>query len=271
MKLSIITINLNNANGLIKTFESVLNQKCFDFEYILIDGSSIDRSIEFIKNFENDNSQINFKWISEPDSGIYNAMNKGIGMSSGDYIQFLNSGDQFASSQVLEVIIPLLNNKVDILYGNMIKPINKKIKIDKGFAGKTITFMDFYNGTLNHSPTFIKKTLFDNFGLYNENLKIVSDWKWFMDAIIFNNITPKYIDINITIFDMTGISNSNPEIERIERETVLLEKLPPAILLDYKNNSYNIEQISRLNKYFLLRIFFYLLERIICKIEKLKV
>ena len=100
MKCSIVTINRNNASGLEKTMQSVASQTFKDFEYIIIDGASTDASVDVIKAREADFAHI--KWMSEPDSGIYNAMNKGIRMATGDYVQFLNSGDCLAAPDVME-------------------------------------------------------------------------------------------------------------------------------------------------------------------------
>ena len=94
MRLSIVTINWNNATGLEKTMQSVATQSFKEFEYIIVDGASTDGSIEVVKLYESQFAHL--KWVSESDSGIYNAMNKGIRMASGDYIQILNSGDSLS-------------------------------------------------------------------------------------------------------------------------------------------------------------------------------
>ena len=100
MKLSIVTINRNNAVGLQKTMQSVASQSFRDFEYIIIDGASTDNSVEVIKNLEAEFDHL--KWVSEPDTGIYNAMNKGIRMATGEYVQILNSADCLAAEDVIE-------------------------------------------------------------------------------------------------------------------------------------------------------------------------
>jgi len=123
MKLSIITINRNNAKGLQKTMESVFMQTFTEFEYVVVDGLSTDNSIVTIKNFEKhltqqQNNQIlqSFRWISEPDTGVYQAMNKGIKMASGDYLLFLNSGDFLVDKRVIENVFGK-EQIADILYG----------------------------------------------------------------------------------------------------------------------------------------------------------
>ena len=122
MILSIITINRNNAAGLEKTMRSVASQIGGDFEYVVIDGASTDGSVEVIHSCEATFGE-RMKWISEPDKGIYNAMNKGIGMATGDYLQFLNSGDTLVSDDVTKRMTEALKSKAypSLLYGNMLK------------------------------------------------------------------------------------------------------------------------------------------------------
>jgi glycosyltransferase involved in cell wall biosynthesis len=260
-KLSIITINFNNAEGLKKTVESVLNQSSKDFEYIVIDGASTDGSLEIIRQYKDKITHC----ISEKDTGIYNAMNKGILKAQGEYCQFLNSGDCLINDRVIETMISALPD-CGVFYGNMLKTLNKKIYINKKVD--THSLLTFYRGTLNHSPAFIKRTLFDKYGLYDEKLKIVSDWKFFLIAIGLNNEKVQYIDLDVTCFDMTGISNTNSALDKKERRQVLEEYLPENVLADYDKYWLTLEQINRLNKYKLLKQIVWLMERIAFKFEK---
>jgi glycosyltransferase involved in cell wall biosynthesis len=275
-KLTIVTINFNNVSGLKKTMNSVLSQSSLDFEYIVIDGNSHDGSIELIKQF-NHSSLEHFSWISEPDSGIYNAMNKGIRMAKGEYIQFLNSGDTLAANDVTEKMLAYLfpspqgervGVRSSILYGNMLKPLPKRIHRDRGFAGRIPTILDFYIGTLNHSSAYIKRSLFDTYGLYDESLKIVSDWKWYLQVIALNGVIPIYKDIDVTIFDMTGISTVNSRLDKEERLQVLSGILPISVLKDYESWAFPIEQMKRINRYWITRKMFWIVERVLYKWEK---
>jgi glycosyltransferase involved in cell wall biosynthesis len=275
-KLTIVTINFNNVSGLKKTMNSVLSQSSLDFEYIVIDGNSNDGSIELIKQF-NHSSLEHFSWISEPDSGIYNAMNKGIRMAKGEYIQFLNSGDTLAANDVTEKMLAYLfpspqgervGVRSSILYGNMLKPLPKRIHRDRGFAGRIPTILDFYIGTLNHSSAYIKRSLFDTYGLYDESLKIVSDWKWYLQVIALNGVIPIYKDIDVTIFDMTGISTVNSRLDKEERLQVLSGILPISVLKDYESWAFPIEQMKRINRYWITRKMFWIVERVLYKWEK---
>jgi len=269
MRLSIITINRNNADGLEKTLQSVAYQTFKEFEYIVVDGASTDQSVEVIKAHEADFSHLS--WVSEPDSGIYNAMNKGIRMASGDYIQILNSGDCLAAEDVTERMLAALEkaDNPSILYGNMVKcfPNGRKM-VDKGFAGHEITMLGMFTGTLNHDPTYIRRNLFEKYGYYDENLKIVSDWKWYLQAIVVDGEKPQYVDMDVTLFDMTGISETNKELTENERKLVLEQLFPQAVLTDYERYAFPIEQMRRLQRHPWAYKMVWFIERSLFKLEK---
>ena len=271
MRLSLITINRNNAIGLEKTMQSVAVQTFKEFEYIVIDGASTDVSVEVIKKYEPQFAHL--KWVSEPDKGIYNAMNKGIRMASGDYVQILNSGDCLAASDVTERMLATLEKSgtPSIMYGNMVKcfPDGRRM-VDKCFAGQEITMLGMYTGTLNHDPAYIHRDLFEKYGYYDESLKIVSDWKWYLQAIVLGGEKPQYIDMDVTLFDMTGISETNKELDKAERKQVLEQLFPKAILKDYDQYAFPIGQIKRLQRHSWAYKMVWFLERCLFKIEKAK-
>ena len=272
MKLSIVTINRNNAAGLDKTLQSVAAQTFKDFEYVVVDGASTDGSVEVIRKYESQFAHL--KWVSEPDSGIYNAMNKGIGMASGDYIQILNSADCLAASEVTSKMLAELERTgyPSILYGNMVKCFSDGHQmIDKCFAGQEITMMGMYTGTLNHDPAYIRRDLFEKYGFYDESLKIVSDWKWYLQAIIIGGEKPQYVDLDVTLFDMNGISETNKELDKIERHQVLMQLFPKAVLADYERYAIPIDQISRLQRHPLAYKMVWFLERCLFKLEKARI
>lgn len=269
MRLSIITINRNNATGLEKTLQSVAAQTFKEFEYIVVDGASTDGSVEVIKKYEPRFTHL--KWVSEPDTGIYNAMNKGIRMASGEYIQILNSADCLAAADVTERMLAALEKagNPSILYGNMIKCFpNGHQVVDKCFSGQEITMLGMFTGTLNHDPAYIRRDLFDKYGYYDESLKIVSDWKWYLQAIILGEEKPQYADLNITLFDMTGISETNKELDKAERKQVLEQMFPKAILADYERFSFPIDQMKRLHRHPWAYKMVWFLERCLFKKEK---
>lgn len=272
MKLTIITINRNNATGLEKTIRSVLDQTCTAFEYVLVDGASTDGSVDIIRQYA-ERFGDRMKWISEPDKGIYNAMNKGIGMASGDYIQILNSGDSLVSGQVVGKMYEALeqSGSPSILYGNMLKDMPEgKLLRDRCFAGRDITLLGFIHGTLNHSPAYIRKSLFDQYGLYDESLRIVSDWKWYMQAIVLGKEKPVYVDIDITLFDMSGISETNNALREKERRDCLAAMIPQQILKDYYDWDADIRVMRRIDRYPFIRRIVWFMDRALFKLEKRK-
>lgn len=198
MKLSVITINRNNADGLRKTIESVVNQNFTDFEYIVIDGASTDGSVEVIKEYADRITN----WVSEPDKGIYNAMNKGILKAKGEYLLFLNSGDWLVDNGIFKVVVSELNK--DIVYANLIITTSDSHFIVR--YPEKLSFLYFVTGSLAHPASFIKRTLFEN-SLYNENYKISSDWEFFMLAVCKYNCSYKYLNQEISYFDSSGISS----------------------------------------------------------------
>ena len=226
MKLSVITINYNNKEGLQKTIDSVISQTFKDFEWIIIDGGSTDGGKELIERY----SQYVSYWVSEPDKGIYDAMNKGIIQSHGEYLQFLNSGDTLTSSTILLDVFRDDYNE-DIVTGNIIR----NGKVDRGIGSRNISLIDFYYGSLFHPASFIKKSLFVKYGMYDERYKVVSDWKFFLVTVILHNATIKYINKSITVFDANGISSLDSNIIKIkqEKKAVLEECIPSRILKDY--------------------------------------
>ena len=290
MKLSIITINRNNAEGLHKTLASVAAQTYRDIEHIIIDGASTDGSVDVIRDYESANLSsphpLTIIWLSEPDKGIYEAMNKGIRRATGEYVQILNSGDILAAPDVTERMMAALSslnpkhstlnkNAIGILYGNMIKewPDGKRIKDTCGGDMYTPeSFLYFYNGTLNHDCAYIRRDLFEKYGLYNEQMRICSDWEWYIRAIVLGGETAVYTDIDVTVFDMNGISESggkNAELIKQERRAYLESILPAAVLRDYDRFAFPVLQYQRLKKYHLWGVA-YLIERVLFKIEKFR-
>jgi len=228
--ISIITVNLNDVKGLKRTIASVFEQTFMEFEYIVIDGGSTDGSKEFIESHSN---KIDY-WVSEKDSGIYNAMNKGIKMASGEYLLFLNSGDWLFNKKVLVIVTKELVD-CDMLYGNIVKAFTDGRRIPDNAVGapKDITLKTFFRGSLNHQALFINHKLFEIYGLYDEELQIVSDWKFSLIALGLNDSKVKFIDQEISFYDMNGISN-NSSLRNVEREKVFRDLIPRSIYFDYK-------------------------------------
>lgn len=244
VKLSIITVNYNNAPGLARTIDSVISQQCDAFEYIVIDGGSTDESVRVIKRFED---RITY-WISEPDSGIYQAMNKGIRRAKGEYCQFLNSGDYLVSHDVTKRMLADLPLTCSIVYGNKIRQYKGIDRVEKSYAGRPITLFDMYVSTLFHAPAYVKRSLFDRYGLYDETLKIVSDWKFYLIVIGLHNEPVLYRDIDVVWFDNQGVSSTNKALDKQERERVLAAVLPESIRADYREFARDLTIVRKVKK-----------------------
>ena len=215
-RLSIITINLDNLNGLKKTIESVASQTFQDFEYIIIDGASTDGSIEFIqKNKE----RVNY-FLSEPDKGVYDAMNKGIASANGDYLLFLNSGDHFIDRDRLALAYKHLDG-TSIIYFDL-QVIEGENRFSKSYPD-ALSFSFFVMDTLPHPATFIKRSVLMKLGLYDTSLDICADWKFFIDSICKQNSTYKHVNQLVSTFYIGGMSSDPRNYSRKmkERETVL--------------------------------------------------
>ncbi|GEL12394.1 Glycosyltransferase, GT2 family [Flavobacterium glycines] len=240
-KLTIITINLNNLQGLKRTIEGVFSQTWQEFEYIVIDGGSKDGSAEFLKN---QSENIDY-WISEPDKGVYNAMNKGIQKAKGEYLLFLNSGDHFYSSDVLKENYNYFKDYDLVSFDlEMVDDNGKRIMS----SPYNLKFSDLYKGTLPHPATFIKKELFKKIGLYDEKLKIVSDWKFFIIALFKHNCSYLKIKKTLAVFYLDGISSTMDFTS--EREQVLEEHFN-GFILDYKELEEN--RLYRNNRFIMLK------------------
>lgn len=222
MKLSIITVNYNDALGLERTIKSVISQTFRDFEFIIIDGGSTDNSVDVIMKYE---EHIDY-WVSEHDGGIYPGMNKGLRKAKGEYVNFMNGGDCFYSPNVLKQIFSLDIN-TDIITGTHVGSPHPNV-------GKNgVTMYDLCTGAIDHQASFIKREVALKHP-YDEKYKIVSDWKFFIEALVIDNCTFYYTDTIVVNVDMSGISNSNKVLNNQEREAVLNELLPERILADYK-------------------------------------
>lgn len=289
-KLTIITINYNNASGLQKTVESVLAQSTQDFEYIVVDGGSTDGSVDYLIAQNSELRTQNFSFISEKDKGIYNAMNKGIRMAKGEYIHFLNSGDWLVDEFVVERMLKELSGfglgvnsselgvrgsylgvearPIDIFVGNKIT-VRPDGKVRYGHNDKrSVTALTFYRGTIEHTSAYIRRAMFDVVGMYDETLRIVSDYKWYFDAVLNHNALVVFTDTYVSYFDNTGISSTNLALDKAERRQVLEQMLPPAVLADYDRYHFAIDQHERLRRYPLLYKLVYLAERILFKFDK---
>lgn len=217
MKLSIITINYNNLEGLKRTYDSVVAQTCQDFEWIIIDGGSTDGSKEFIEEHQEHFAY----WCSEPDKGIYNAMNKGIMKATGVYLQFLNSGDRLVDEKVTNDFLCLEKDE-DVISGDIIRDGNMEA-ISPNPDEDNLDFDIFLHSNISHQPSFICKELFERYGMYDEKLKVVSDWKFFTNVLMIQGCSYWHWHRVVADYKTGGISSpqGNYEVHMKERKKEL--------------------------------------------------
>lgn len=234
MKLSIITVNLNNAKGLRHTMESVVNQSYSQFEYIIIDGASEDDSVQVAESIIEQRKEFSVLLLSEKDSGIFNAMNKGIQRCSGDYILFLNSGDYLVNSDVLLSVFDS-DHTADILCAKCDCSKNGVV-VWTSAPPKHITFGTLFLQGISHQSTFIRRNLFDKVGLYDESYKYNADIEFWYRAIILNNATTETIDIVTTNYNLEGISETAKESQVFieEHHRILSHELFQHFIPDYE-------------------------------------
>lgn len=215
--LSIITVNLNNRDGLKRTIDSVICQTFTDYEWIIIDGGSTDGSRELIEQYQDHFAY----WCSEPDKGIYNAMNKGIVHAKGEWLQFLNSGDLLFKDNILQQIF---SNQyyADVIYGDAMRYssnntipwlVTKKISLS--------FLMDF---SICHQSSFFNKRVFIN-RCYDESYKLASDWALYLQLVL-ENAHFQYIPYCITYFENEGLTYSNGSLSSSERDQIKEKYIP---------------------------------------------
>jgi glycosyltransferase involved in cell wall biosynthesis len=204
-KVSIVTVVRNDRAGLEKTFQSVFMQSYKAIEYLVIDGKSTDGTVNIIESYR---EKLQY-WVSEADTGIYNAMNKGILKATGDYVLFLNAGDYFKSADVIETLVMKTDNK-EIVYGDI---IYKSVTAEKmEVFPETLDFTFFADNSLPHPCTLIQRSLFDRLGLYDEKIRICADWAFFLNAIARHNVSYKHVQIPVTVFLKGGISSDTSKV-----------------------------------------------------------
>lgn len=235
MKISIITINRNNKVGLEKTMHSVFSQSVYDnIEYIIIDGASTDGSRDIIES----NSQLISKWVSEPDSGIYNAMNKGVKLATRQFLLFLNSGDWLAEDNIIERALSSIEHNSSynnaIIMGSVQGICNGEKKGElRSYNAALNSAWDIFCSGIPHQSAFIPRHLLLQ-NPYDESYKICADFKFFFNQIVIHNSPVIHIDLCIAYYDLSGISSINHKLSENERRKAFLELLPPFFREDYK-------------------------------------
>ena len=202
---------------------SIIGQSYTDYEYIIIDGGSTDGSVDIIKEYHDHISY----WVSEKDNGVYHAMNKGVTQAHGEYLIFMNSGDCFHASDVLYAVAQY---QEDIICGKVFKGDST---IPSGHNRPEISLKDLMRGSLPHQAMFIRKELLVKHP-YDENYKIVSDWKFCLETMILDNCSFRNIDVIVADYDTSGISTNSNGLLPKEKDIIKKELFPPRIITDYQ-------------------------------------
>ena len=249
MKISIITVCYNSAATIRDTIESVLNQTYSDIEYIVVDGNSKDGTVSIIKECElKFNGKM--KWLSEPDKGLYDAMNKGIQMATGDIVGILNSDDIFFDSKTLEKIILTFNSEdINAVYADLYYVLadNTDVIARKWITGKQKLFKTGWHPA--HPALYIKKNVYDKYGLFALNYKLASDFEIMLRFIDRHKIKIVYLPEVVVKMRLGGKTNKNIK-------NIFLQNIE--ILRAFRENSINVN------------IFFYSIKRLISKLLQYK-
>ena len=240
LKISVITVNLNNAEGLRKTIISVINQQFSQLEFLVVDGGSTDESKKVMEQYSD---KIHIA-ISEKDSGIYNAMNKGITKATGDYFLFLNSGDILLGNNTLQQMLDG-GDSADLIFGDI--KMSGLATSAIGLFPDQLSFKFFYINSLPHPCTLIRKQLFEHVGLYREDFKVAADWAFFVLAVCKYNCSYKHLSLVVADFALGGISSTSKKVIDDEREAIYREHFP-AFAGDYKELFYLESELSQAKK-----------------------
>lgn len=267
MKLSIITVNYNNLEGFRKTAESVVAQTFRDYEWIIIDGGSTDGSRELIEQYA---EHIAY-WVSEPDKGIYNAMNKGLRQAKGDWLQFLNSGDELSEATILEEVFAL-PMEGDVMYGDNYCTLDGKV-VGKKVYPEEISLYYFYLCTINHQAAFYRRDVFEGLE-YDERFRISADIA-LNCSLVYRNKRFVHIPLFVVRYDISGISSEKQQAQNLQGQDLSLlwkEYFPYHVRLDMESrHKHNLLFHQRRTIDWMYRHFYKLcvrLDRLFGKIEK---
>jgi len=204
LKLSVLTVSCNSRDTIKYTINSVLSQTYNNIEYIIIDGGSTDGTADLVKSY---GKNIN-KFLSEKDNGIYNAMNKGIKLSSGDIIGFLNSDDVYFDDSIINKVVNIFENeKVDCVYGDLVY-VSENNKIKRYWKSGNFNLKSFKNGWMPPHPSFfVKKDVYEKYGGFNENYRISADYELMVRLLYKNKISTFYLPEILVKMKTGGVSN----------------------------------------------------------------
>lgn len=240
-RVTIITVSYNSADTISDTIKSVLSQSYKNIEYIIIDGSSTDGTFEIVQSYGNKVS----KFISQPDNGMYDAMNKGIRLATGDIIGILNSDDFFYDNYVIEKVVKSFQeNNIDAVIGDVqfVNP-QKTSRTVRYYSSKYFNIRKFRFGFMPAHPGFyVKREFFEKFGYYKTKYRIAADFELLIRFLYVNKIKYKYLEMPFVSMRTGGVSN------RSIRSNYILNK---EIALACKENGIHTNYLYIYSKYFL--------------------
>lgn len=206
MRVSIITVCFNAQDTIEETVKSAVSQTYTDIEYIVVDGASSDNTVSIIKQFQ---EKIGV-FISEPDNGVYEAMNKGVSLATGDIVFFLNSGDVFFNNEVVKNVVEIFRKKdANIVFGDVVV-LDPETGFTKVKSHQLADKVFFYHDTICHQAMFAKRSLFENYGAFDTRYRISADYEWLLRVKYGHHAEAMYTSLIISIFRLGGIS-SNPK------------------------------------------------------------
>ena len=208
MKLSIITPSYNSAATIARTIDSVLAQNYSNLEYIIIDGASTDNTRDIVLRYQD---KLSIKFISELDNGIYDAMNKGVKLATGEIVGILNSDDLFDNNEVLKKVAEAFNNKdTEAVYGD-IKYFSTDVnKITRYWKTGKYTENKLSNGwVIPHPALFLRKSVYDKCGLFKTDFKIAGDYEFILRILKIYKVNVKYLPVVLTLMYDGGTSGSS--------------------------------------------------------------
>ena len=250
LKISVITVCKNAEETICETIKSVVYQSYKNIEYIIIDGGSRDKTVSMINKYR---SRISY-FVSKPDAGIYDAMNKGIKRASGEYCLFMNANDEFYDLKTLDKLASeILKTSADIVFGDMIvfNPLTEKSfymkyrEIDKSFL---------YYDNIPHQSSVFRTDLFQRYGMYDNSYSIMGDYEWLLRAFATSKISIYYANFPVARFSIGGVSTSQilSKKRRLERENIRRQYFSSKERFLYRMNPFNA--VRKIRMYYNLMV-----------------
>lgn len=217
--LSIVTVSLENREGLARTLASVAGQTFTDRELVVVDGGSKDGSVELLRA----SGAVVTDWVSEPDAGIYDAQNKGVRRARGTYCMFLNAGDSLPAADTLAAFFARAGDE-DILYGDVFfeEPDGRR-RLER--QPDPLTIPHLFRTTLHHQATIIRRALFERLGPYDTSFRIMADYHFFLRAIVVHGASTRHVPVPLAVQVLGGLSSRPESFARLREERARAREL----------------------------------------------